>query len=77
MSLLELYNACKKGDVARIRKDVADGYDVRKVVDKYWFNDTPLHCACEYVYQFIGVWLAWFVIINRTIGLPKGIVCRL
>ena len=43
----DLFDACKKGDIARVRQAVADGDDVRKVVDKYW--DTPLHYACGYV----------------------------
>jgi hypothetical protein len=42
-----ILEACKKGDIARVRLAVADGVDVRKVVDMYWFNGTPLHCACR------------------------------
>ena len=38
-----------KGDIARVRQAVADGVDVRKVVDKNWNNRTPLHHASWYV----------------------------
>ena len=44
-----LCDACKKGDIARVRCAVADGVDVRKVVDKNWANRTPLHYASWYV----------------------------
>ena len=47
MSLDYLFQACKEGDVARVREAVADGVDVRKVVDKSLRNFTPLHYACE------------------------------
>ena len=49
MSLYYLFEACKRGDIARVRQAVADGVDVRKVVDKSWLNNTPLHYACGYV----------------------------
>ena len=42
-----LFDACKRGDIARVRQAVADGVDVRKVVDKNEWNETPLHCACR------------------------------
>ena len=45
----DLLDACEKGDIARVRRAVADGVDVRKVVDKNWFNRTPLHYASWYV----------------------------
>ena len=48
MSLRDLFDACRKGDVARVRKAVADGVDVRNVVNNTYFNSTPLHYACEY-----------------------------
>ena len=46
---MDLFGACRKGDIARVRQAVADGADVRKVVDKSRSNYTPLHYACEYV----------------------------
>ena len=48
-STKDLFDACKKGDIARVRQAVADGVDVRKVVDKNWSNFTPLHYTCWYV----------------------------
>ena len=47
MSTRDLFDACKRGDIAGVRQAVADGVDVRKVVDKNLFNETPLHCACR------------------------------
>ena len=52
MSSDYLFKACKEGDVATVRQAVADGVDVRKVVDKRWLHLTPLHCACQYVDHF-------------------------
>ena len=50
----DLFDACEKGDIARVRQAVADGVDVRKVVDKNWYNRTPLHYACRYVVVRFG-----------------------
>ena len=47
MSLDYLFDACTKGDVARVRQAVADGVDVRKVVDDFFSRKTPLHYACQ------------------------------
>ena len=49
MSIRDLLDACERGDIARVRQAVADGVDVRKVVDKSFFslNETPLHYACR------------------------------
>jgi ankyrin repeat protein len=47
MSISDLFDACKRGDIARVREAVADGVNVRKVVDKNVYNETPLHCACR------------------------------
>ena len=47
MSTRELFDACKGGDIARVRQAVADGVDVRKVVNKNEWNETPLHYACR------------------------------
>ena len=38
-----------EGDITRVRKAVDNGVDVRKVVDKSYYNSTPLHYACWYV----------------------------
>jgi hypothetical protein len=46
MSTSDLFDACWEGDIARVRQAVADGVDVRKVVDKDWYNETLLHRAC-------------------------------
>ena len=46
----DLFDACERGDIARVRQAVTDGVDVRKVVNKsytYWNNETPLHYACR------------------------------
>ena len=45
MSTTELFDACKRGDIARVRQAVADGVDVRKVVNENWYNETLLHYA--------------------------------
>ena len=47
MSTRDVFNACVRGDVARVRQSVADGIDMRNVVNKGWFNYTPLHYACK------------------------------
>ena len=47
MSTWDLLDACERGDIARVRQAVADGVDVRKVVDKNDWNTTPLHYACR------------------------------
>ena len=47
--IYDLIDACEKGNVARVRRAVADGVDVRKVIDKSWDNRTLLHHACWYV----------------------------
>ena len=49
MSTRDLFDACRRGDIARVRQAVADGLDVRKVVDKSVFNYAPLQYACGYV----------------------------
>ena len=46
---MSVFGACWEGDIARVRQAVADGVDVRKVVDKSYLNYTPLHYACQYV----------------------------
>ena len=46
MSVRDLFYACESGDIARVRRVVADGVDVRKVIDKDVWNETPLHYAC-------------------------------
>ena len=49
MSKWFLFIACKRGDIAAVRKAVANEVDVRKVVDESYHNFTPLHYACKYV----------------------------
>ena len=48
MSTSDLFDACKRGDIAGVHQAVADGVDVRKVVDKdSYYNESPLHYACR------------------------------
>ena len=49
MSTSDLFDACRRGDIAGVRQAVADGVDVRKVVNGNWswLNETLLHCACR------------------------------
>ena len=48
MSMIsDVFIACKRGDIARVRQAVADGVDVRKVINVNWHNETPLHHACR------------------------------
>ena len=49
MSTVDLFDACWKGDIARVRQAFSDQIDVRKVVNKNFFNYTLLHYACRYV----------------------------
>lgn len=49
MSTEDLFDDCRKGDITRVCQAVADGVDMRKVVDKSYLNYTPLHYACWYV----------------------------
>ena len=48
MSTRDVFDACVTGDIARVRQSVADGIDMRNVVNKGWFNFTPLHYACKW-----------------------------
>ena len=41
-----IFDACERGDIARVRQAVADGVDVRKVVNENDWDATPLHYAC-------------------------------
>ena len=49
LSREDLFDACKKGDIARVRQAVADGVNVRKLVNNNWDNRTLLHYTCRYV----------------------------
>ena len=51
MALRDLFEACRRGDITRVRQAVADGIDVEKAFDKSYLNYTPLHYACKYVPQ--------------------------
>ena len=46
----ELIEACKRGDLAKVRKAVAEGLEVKNAVDKGFLGHlyTPLHYASEY-----------------------------
>ena len=44
----ELIEACKRGDLAKVRRAVAEGLEVKNAVDKSWLNFTPLHYASLY-----------------------------
>ena len=47
MSSDDLFDACTKEDLVRVRQAIADGVDVTKVVDKRWNDFTPLLYACQ------------------------------
>ena len=46
----ELFGACKRGDLATVRRAVAEGLEVKNAVDKGLYNHlyTPLHYASQY-----------------------------
>ena len=50
MTESELIEACKRGDLAKVRRVVAEGLEVKNAVDKSYYNHlyTPLHYASEY-----------------------------
>ena len=48
MTKTELFEACKRGDLAKVRRAVAEGLEVKNAVDKNRFNYTSLHYASEY-----------------------------
>ena len=43
----ELFDACRDGDINKLRTVVGDGGDVRTIRDQRRYNSTPLHYACE------------------------------
>ena len=48
MTTLELFEACERGDLATVRRAVAEGLEVKNAVNKGYYNYTPLHYASEY-----------------------------
>ena len=44
----ELFEACVRGDFAKVRRAVAEGLKVKNAVDKGYYDYTPLHYASEY-----------------------------
>ena len=44
----ELFDACKRGNLAKVRRAVAEGLEVKNAVDNGLFNYTPLHYASLY-----------------------------
>ena len=44
----ELFKACERGDLATVRRAVAEGLEVKNDVNKGLFNYTPLHYASQY-----------------------------
>ena len=48
MTESQLFEACKRGDLATVRRDVEEGLEVKNAVNKGFFNYTPLHYASEY-----------------------------
>ena len=48
MTETELFEACRRGDLATVRRAVAEGLEVKNAVDKGLFNYTPLHYASLY-----------------------------
>ena len=49
----ELFRACEAGDVDRVRRAIAAGVDPKKAINKDLLSEeeTPLHTACEYVFN--------------------------
>ena len=43
----ELFEACKAGDIEKIRRVVANGVNPTKVVYNHYFDEVPLHWACR------------------------------
>ena len=48
MTETELFEACVRGDFAKVRRAVAEGLKVKNAVDKGYYDYTPLHYASEY-----------------------------
>ena len=50
MTESELFEACKRGDLATVRRAVAEGLEVKNAVDKGLYKHlyTPLHYASRY-----------------------------
>ena len=49
MTESELFRACERGDLATVRKAVAEGLEVKNAVNKRHLRHyTPLHYASEY-----------------------------
>ena len=50
MTETELFGACERGDLATVRKAVAEGLEVKNAVDKGLYKHlyTLLHYASEY-----------------------------
>ena len=73
MSTSDLFDACRSGDIARVRQAVADGVDVRKVVNKNsWLKESPLHYACRwdqppYLYMHYCMTLSFLLLHNPRI----------
>jgi len=44
-----VFAACERGDLVRLERLVAK--DSTLLHRKYIFDETPLHCACRYVYS--------------------------
>ena len=42
-----LYEACKDGDVNKLRRAIANGVDPKEVVFRELSDETPLHVACR------------------------------
>ena len=49
----DLFDACKAGDIDRVRRIIASGVDPKKkTINKnyiFYREETPLHAACWYV----------------------------
>ena len=57
MTESQLFEACKTGDLAKVRRAVAEGLEVKNAMDKSYFShysDSPLHYASGYENLCVG-----------------------
>ena len=77
MSLTELFEACREGNVASVRKAVENGLNVKDAVDKEFLNLTPLHYACWYDLCIELFWHTAFIcIVANIVTFRPGVATR-
>ena len=47
----EVFAACERGDLVRLERLVAKDSTLLHRKNFYLYDETPLHCACRYVYS--------------------------